>query len=199
MRIIGLLIAFTFSTGIYAQSSIFKSLERNVPGEGKVTIHQDESITNLIGAHHTVAAKVDDNNSSVPKSSPKSSTPSSNEGKTVKIESGSQAVILDLDDEEEVVKKTAPKKVIKVTGYRVQVYAGNNTRTAKMEAQKVAYQVSDYFPDVPVYTFFFTPRWLCRVGDFRSMEEAYSMLRKLKATHVFHEVSIVKDRVNVSY
>ena len=36
------------SVGIQAQS-IIKSLERNIPGQGKVTIHQDPRIEALIG------------------------------------------------------------------------------------------------------------------------------------------------------
>ena len=41
------------------------------------------------------------------------------------------------------------------------------------------------------------PRWLCRVGDFRSIEEADAMMRRLKATGVFKEVSIVRDQINI--
>ena len=35
------------------------------------------------------------------------------------------------------------------------------------------------------------------LGDFRSIEEADAMMRKLKATGVFKEVSIVKDQINI--
>ena len=58
-------------------------------------------------------------------------------------------------------------------------------------------QVKVYFPELAVYTSFNPPRWLCRVGDFRSIEEADAMMRKMKATGVFKEVSIVKDEVNI--
>ena len=53
------------------------------------------------------------------------------------------------------------------------------------------------FPELTIYTSFNPPRWLCRVGDFRSIEEADAMMRKLKATGVFKEVSIVKDQINI--
>ncbi|WP_410520200.1 SPOR domain-containing protein, partial [Bacteroides sp. RTP31139st1_H2_RTP31139_211217] len=43
----------------------------------------------------------------------------------------------------------------------------------------------------------FTPRWLCRAGDFRSIEEADAMMRQLRATGVFKEVSIVKEQINI--
>ena len=50
---------------------------------------------------------------------------------------------------------------------------------------------------VSVYTSFISPRWLCRVGDFRSIEEADAMMRRLKATGMFKEVSIVRDQINI--
>ncbi len=62
------------------------------------------------------------------------------------------------------------QKMLKARGYRVQVYAGNNSRVA---------------------------RWLCRVGDFRSIEEADAAMRRLKATGVFKEVSIVREQINI--
>ena len=135
MKKLGLLliVCFAFAAVSVAQNNIVKSLERNVPGQGKVSIHQDARIGALIGSEY--------------------------------IPTGS-------DDQ----------KVIKSSGYRVQVYAGNNTRQAKNEAYSVSFN---------------PPRWLCRAGDFRSIEEADAMMRQLRATGVFKEVSIVKDQINI--
>lgn len=93
---------------------------------------------------------------------------------------------------------TAEGKVLKTSGYRVQVYAGNNSRAAKEEAARIASQVKDYFPDLAIYTRFSNPRWICRVGDYRSVEEADAMMRRLRSTGVFKEVSIVKEQINIS-
>lgn len=93
---------------------------------------------------------------------------------------------------------TAEKKILKSAGYRVQVYAGNNSRKAKEEAASRAAQVKEYFPELSVYTHFSSPRWLCRVGDFKSIEEADAMMRKLKSTGVFKEISIVREQINIS-
>ena len=72
------------------------------------------------------------------------------------------------------------QKMLKARGYRVQVYAGNNSRVARNEANNVAAKVKEEFPDMPVYAYFQPPRWLCRVGDFRSIEEADAAMRRLK-------------------
>ncbi len=49
MRLICVLIIFLFSLPASAQTNIIQKLRRDVPGQGKVTIHQDESVTALIG------------------------------------------------------------------------------------------------------------------------------------------------------
>ena len=100
------------------------------------------------------------------------------------------AVYVKSTDEEE-------PKVLKARGYRVQVYAGNNSRIARQEANEVAEQIKQEFPELPVYAFFQPPRWLCRVGDYRSIEEADASMRRLKATGKFKEVSIVREQINI--
>lgn len=92
---------------------------------------------------------------------------------------------------------TGEQTVIKSSGFRIQVYAGNNSRDARNEANGVASRVREHFPELKVYTSFTSPRWLCRVGDFRSIEEADAMMRKLKSTGVFREVAIVKEQINI--
>ncbi|MGL4519834.1 MAG: SPOR domain-containing protein [Phocaeicola sp.] len=87
---------------------------------------------------------------------------------------------------------------LKVRGYRLQVYAGNNSRTARNEANSMGERVKSAYPELAVYTYFQQPRWLCRVGDYRSIEEADAMMRKLKATGKFKEISIVREQINIS-
>lgn len=91
----------------------------------------------------------------------------------------------------------AEPKMLKARGYRVQVYAGNNSRIARQEANEVAELLKTEFPELPVYAFFQPPRWLCRVGDYRSIEEADASMRRLKATGKFKEVSIVREQINI--
>ena len=92
---------------------------------------------------------------------------------------------------------TGEQRILKGSGYRIQVYAGSNSREGRAETTSMGNQVKTLFPDIPVYTFFAPPRWLCRVGDFRSIEEADAMMRKLKASGSFKEVTIVKDQINI--
>lgn len=91
----------------------------------------------------------------------------------------------------------AEPKILKARGYRIQVYAGNNSRVARTEANEVAEKIKMEFPEIPVYAYFQPPRWLCRVGDYRSIEEADAAMRRLKATGNFKEVSIVREQINI--
>jgi hypothetical protein len=89
------------------------------------------------------------------------------------------------------------EKIIKVSGYRVQVYAGNNSREAREEAANMAARVKEHFTDVDVYTSFDPPRWICRVGDFPTIEEADAMAFQLKSLLLFKESFIVKEQINI--
>ena len=50
------------------------------------------------------------------------------------------------------------QKTLKARGYRVQVYAGNNSRVARNEANNMANKVKEEFPELPVYAYFQPPR-----------------------------------------
>lgn len=97
------------------------------------------------------------------------------------------------------IRSTTPEsqRTLKSRGFRVQVYAGNNSRQARNDANAVAEKVKEEFPNLPVYTYFQPPRWLCRVGDFKSIEEAHVAMRQLKASGTFKEVSIVREQINI--
>lgn len=88
----------------------------------------------------------------------------------------------------------APKR--RVRGFRVQVYAGDNTRSARQKAQSIAVQVKNYFPELAVYAHFVSPRWVCRVGDFKTYGEAQTYLRKIRAKK-YREALIVKTTILV--
>ena len=56
----------------------------------------------------------------------------------------------------------------KISGYRVQAFAGGNTRDDKQRAQQIGNAIKMKHPDQPVYVHFYSPRWICRVGNYRT-------------------------------
>ena len=86
-------------------------------------------------------------------------------------------------------------KKIQTVGYRIQIFAGGNTRTAKEEAQKAAAYVKENYPEISVYTEFVAPRWVCRVGDYKTIEEADQAMRMLKKSYNFKEMAILPNQL----
>lgn len=84
----------------------------------------------------------------------------------------------------------------KVTGYRVQAFAGGNTRNDKQRAQQAGNAIKMKFPEQPVYVHFYSPRWICRVGNFRSYQEAARVLRQVRAMG-YKAATIVKGQITV--
>ena len=86
-------------------------------------------------------------------------------------------------------------KKIQTVGYRIQIYAGGNTRYAKEEAQKAADFIKENHPEIPIYTEFVAPRWVCRVGDYKTIEEADQVMRMLKKSGNFKEIAILPNQL----
>lgn len=88
---------------------------------------------------------------------------------------------------------------LKIPGYRAQVFSGNNQRKSKDEAFKKEEEIKELFPDIPTYVTYNAPFWKLRVGDFRSHEEAYQLMRQLMEAFPAYakEMYIVKEEVKI--
>lgn len=88
---------------------------------------------------------------------------------------------------------------LKMQGFRAQVFSGNNQRKSKEEAIRKEKMIKELYPDLPTYVTYTAPFWKLRVGDFRSREEAYALIRDLKETFpsFAKEMYIVKDEVKI--
>lgn len=94
------------------------------------------------------------------------------------------------------MRKKVMRNARKVTGYRVQAYAGGNTRADKQRAQHIGDAIKMKYPEQPIYVHFYSPRWICRVGNFRSYGEASKMLKAVKAMG-YKGATIVKGKITV--
>lgn len=97
------------------------------------------------------------------------------------------------------VEKTDTETFLKVQGFRTQVFSGNNQRKSKDEAFRKEKEIKELFPDVPTYVTYNAPFWKLRVGDFRSHEEAYHMMRLLMNAFPSYgkEMYIVKEEIKI--
>ena len=69
---------------------------------------------------------------------------------------------------------------LKIPGFRVQTFSGNNPRSSKDEAYRKERLIKEIFPDLTTYIEYRSPRWSLRVGDFRTKEEATVLMQELK-------------------
>ncbi|MCD8317365.1 MAG: SPOR domain-containing protein [Paraprevotella sp.] len=173
--LLSLFLCGTLST-VSAQQKFMDVLLKPEDGQGTVRVIQDAEITRMVNGK-TDEAPV---SAVVP-------------GQTTETKT-----TVDGDDTTVPAANRTLRKM-KANGYRIQVYAGGNSRTARQEAQRMAGKVKGYFSDMPTYTHFQSPRWICRVGDFRTYEEANQALHELKATKQFDEALIVKSVIQIPY
>ena len=172
-------------------------IQKPVAGQGTVTIHQDSVIDRLVN-NATLGIKSASApakpTTQKPASQPGSASQSSQTGSTSLTSSSSLSSSVDTVD--------TSKKVIrggyKVAGYRVQAFAGGNSRADRIKAEQTGNNIKAQFADVPVYVHFYSPRWICRVGNYRTYEEAHQMLVSLRKLG-YTQATIVKGKITVSY
>ena len=82
-------------------------------------------------------------------------------------------------------------------GYRIQVFAGANTRADRAKAHEMGAKVKAEIPGQPVYVHFYSPRWCCRFGNFRRQEDATNMLKKIKKMG-FKNACVIKTTITVN-
>lgn len=83
-------------------------------------------------------------------------------------------------------------------GFRIQVFSGGNTRVARQQAERAGQQVKAAMPNQPVYVHFYSPRWGCRVGNFKTYNSALGTLRQIrrlgyKGAIIIRSIITVKD------
>lgn len=66
------------------------------------------------------------------------------------------------------------------TGYRVEVFADNNVRTAKAQASNRKRMLQARLPQYRVYLVFESPFWRVRLGDFTTRAGAESALAEVR-------------------
>ena len=112
---------------------------------------------------------------------------------------GSGTVIINQPAKLDSLMGKMAAKTTQAEGYRVMVYSGNNSRTAREEANKWAQYMRENFPGAEVYVVFESPIRSCQYGDYRTREEAEAVMYKLKATRKFKEISVRKTVINLPY
>lgn len=84
-------------------------------------------------------------------------------------------------------------------GYRIQIFTGGNSRNDKAAAIQAGNRCKSLFGELSVYPHFFSPRWICQVGDFRNINDARKYLELIRNARISNEARIVRCKVLVAY
>ena len=200
-----LILFFTLCAGIVINASaqtFTQRVQQKKAGQGTVTIEESAEIDQLVnnavlGASTTTtkpATPTSPTKPTIPTSPTKPTNPTSSTTTTKPTTTPDNGTTAE-EAPVEVTKKIRTGGT-KVTGYRVQAFAGGNSRKDRIQAESVASRIKGSYPEVPVYTHFISPRWICRVGNYRTYEEAHQMLLSLRNMG-FKEAIIVKGKITV--
>ena len=167
-------------------------IQKQVAGQGSITIRQDSVIDQLVNSA-TLGIK---SSGQATKPSPSSSSSHSSSTSPTSHTSPTSPTTIAIPDTADTSKKIM--RGVKVIGYRVQVFAGGNSRADRQKAERIRDDIKAHFSTVPVYAHFYSPRWICRVGNYRTYEEAHQMLVTLRNIG-YTQATIVKGKITVAY
>ena len=165
-----------------AQTFTQRLQEKGRAGEGTITVSHAKVIDDLV------------NKSSVPQGNPQGNQPKEKTIAVKKLEVKPQ------EQARDTIVGDAGHKVMlngqKVDGFRVQAFAGGNQRKDRLKAEQIGNTIKAQFPGTPVYVHFYSPRWICRVGNYRTYEEADEMLKSIQKLGI-NGASIIKGKIIV--
>jgi hypothetical protein len=166
-------------------------LRQDKAGKGSVTVTQSKAIDDLVNGKRVVSVTrpAEPSNAEVPRK--ETETRSRDAENRDKNEAETEIPTVDM-------RRKVMRGSRKVPGYRVQAFAGGNTRNDKQKAQQVGNAIKMKYPEQPVYVHFYSPRWICRVGNFRNYQEAQQFLKQVRAMG-YGAATIVKGQITVQY
>lgn len=187
-----ILITYHLSLVTSTAQTFTQRIQQHTAGQGVVTIHHDKAIDNLVNGQTTAGtpAKPAATTTSKPSAPTKQNTAKDKATADEKKEEGTaNAASVD-------TTVTVPRHTTKVTGFRVQAFAGGNTRSDRQRAEHTGNVMRQLFPGTDVYVRFYSPRWVCRVGNYRTYEEARAVLLEVRKQG-YESATIVKGKIVV--
>ena len=174
---------------IHANAQTFTDrVQKKVEGKGTVTIRQSNEIEQLLNDPTATDTQQPSTGNDA-----KPTTPSKENTQPAAKPSVQQPA-----PKEEAGNEKPTTVGRKVIGYRVQAFAGGNSRKDRQAAEQARNSIKAQIPNVAVDVHFYSPRWICRVGNFRTYEEAHQMLVRLQNMG-YKQASIVKGKITVAY
>ena len=195
IKLIVVLITYHLSFITSSAQTFTQRIQKSNAGEGTITIHQDQTIDDLVNAPIVTA-----------KPKPNANKPIGTKTKPTTTQKTKETPVASSDDNIDNIAEnsqtsdsldTTPKHLFKTIGYRVQVLAGGNTRQDRQRAEQARRSLRSLFPGEEVYVHFYSPRWICRLGNYRTYEEAHEKMEEVRKLG-YSSATIVKGKITVS-
>lgn len=221
-KFVTLLFILTCATIHSEAQSFLDHLQKKEPGKASVKVSQSKDIDELVNgkvkitittlpqAPTTSKSKQDDKPLIHPLTPQKQDkiTDKTKEDRNNNQESSAKATerratkedtsTFELDIPTIDMRKKVMRKSYKINGYRVQAFAGGNSRADRLRAESIRDNIKQVLPNEPIYVHFYSPRWICRVGNYRSYEEAARILKQVKGLG-YKQACIVRGKITVQY
>ena len=172
-----------------AQTYTQRLQQKPASGQGTVTIHQSDSIDQLVNGAVLVAR---------PARPANGTTPSGTQQNQQEIAGQSGQNITNPSATDTTQVNHTVRATYKSNGYRVQAFAGGNSREDRLRAERIRNNIKQLHPHTSVYVHFRSPRWICHVGNYKTYEDAHRMLTTLQ-NEGFNQATIVRSKITVAY
>ena len=178
-------------------------VQQHTVSEGTVTIHHDKAIDDLVNGPAEMPVQ---KKSASTEKTVKTAKPATPVKKVEKQEDKSQtAKPVPVTPQEEQELKTSVdttttntlRRAYKTTGYRVQAFAGGNTHRDRQKAEQTGNSLRQLFPGEEVYVHFYSPRWICRMGNYRTYQEAREKMLEVRKMG-YESATVVKGKITVT-
>jgi hypothetical protein len=213
-RWIGLLtlfiIHFTLFINPVGAQSFTQRLQQNTGRGGVITLHQDAAIDELVNGKTVTppAPTRPKNNQTTRQQNTTQRTDNQqradNQQRTdnqQRADNRQQKDEMSTLREQEVATADTivqPRRTRQMMGYRIQAFAGGKTRNDRQKAEQTKKNLEALFPGQKVYVHFYSPRWICRMGNFRTIAEAKEVLDEVVRMG-YDTATLVRGKITVPY
>ena len=185
-------------------------------GGGKITVHHDAAIDELVNGK-TVAtpAQPRQRNNQTTRQQPTPQRTSDNQqrnndnqqranenqqraNENQQRQQNNEVTTLREQVETSVDTIVQPRRTRQMMGYRIQAFAGGKTRNDRQKAEQTKKNLEALFPGHKVYVHFYSPRWICRMGNFKTIAEAKEVLNEVVRMG-YDSATLVRGKITVPY
>ena len=148
-----LILCIGICTNADAQS-FTQRIQKTTKGKATITIHQDASIDELVNNTSVNGSSPDQTSNKTTHAKTTPTTTSTTKPATTEIIANTDNSNKQEDNDDSDLSKKVIRNGHKVMGYRVQAFAGGNSRADRQKAEQIGNSIKSQFQNEPIYVHF---------------------------------------------